>query len=274
MKNAHVDDHVSDRLGGHLEGDLSLAEFARVDAHLQRCADCATELRELRATVALLRGLPDPEPPTALADEVMRRIESGEGRPSRVVPFFRRVATPHFAAALAAGIAGLLLFTSSDFGMGNFLGGPSEPSPDRIAMGSDSARAADARVTEARRPLPLRRAPAAQGSPASVRRTHPLVAYSGVRPPQRPAQAGPVQGFGFFGSAAPESPLRDLDGEFEALIADPPAFLDRIRRTSEASRRPLVAPLVEYSARRGDANAVARLTGTAAQAQAVPASTR
>lgn len=91
-------------------------------------------------------------------------------------------------------------------------------------------------------------------------------------PPHRLAQAGPDQGFGFFGTAVPESPLRDLDGELEALMADPPAFLDRLRRTSEASRRPLIAPLVEYSARRGDANAVARLTGTAAQA--VPVSAR
>jgi hypothetical protein len=274
VKNDHAADHVSDRLGGHLEGDLSLAEFARVDAHLAVCAECAAELRELRTTVALLRGLPDPAPPAELAEAVMRRIDSGEGRPPRLVPLFRRVAEPRLAAALAAGVMGLLLFNFTDFGSRNFLGSSSESSPDRTAMSSDAVRIAAVRAVEARRPLPPRRAPAMSTTAASVGRSHPLVAFSGVTPPRRPSPTGSAQGFGFFGSAAPESPLRDLDGELEALMADPAAFLDRFRRTAEASRRPMVAPLVEHSARRGDAGAVARLAGIAAQPQAVPASAR
>ena len=44
-----TDTHVRDRLGDHLEGDLSLDERSRVDAHLARCTECADELRELRA---------------------------------------------------------------------------------------------------------------------------------------------------------------------------------------------------------------------------------
>ena len=66
-----------------------------------------------------------------------------------------------------------------------------------------------------------------------------------------------------------------LADELEALMADPAAFLERFRRTAAESREPVIAPLVEYSARRGDAGAVARLTGIAARpAAVVPASTR
>jgi hypothetical protein len=101
-----------------------------------------------------------------------------------------------------------------------------------------------------------------------------LAASHSVVPPRRLAPSNPAERFGFFGSAAPEVPLRDLDGELEGLMEDPVAFLDRIRRTAKAARRPMIAPLVEHSARRGDAAAVARYLGMAAQPSAVPVSTR
>jgi len=265
--------HVSDRLGDHLEGDLSLAELARVDAHLASCAECAAELRELRETVALLRGLPAPEPPTGLAAEVMRRIEAGEGRESRVVALFRRAQEPLFAAALAAGIAGLVVFSSLDFGAGDFLGTSSEPERDRVAGRRNPVGATDVWAVGARRPLPLHQTTVAHGTPTRRRPISELVAFDAPKPPQRPAGADRVARFGFFGRAAPEVPLRDLDGELEALMENPAAFLDRVRRTAEDARRPMIAPLVQQSARRGDVAAVARHLGVA-QPVAVPASTR
>jgi hypothetical protein len=265
-----TDTHVRDRLGDHLEGDLSLDERSRVDAHLADCAECADELRELRATIHLLRGLPDPEPPARLTAEVMRRIEAGEGSEPRVVRLFRRAGEPRFAAALAAGIAGLMLVTTLDFGGGGLLGTPSDPAPERFAVGSDRGGVTDVRAMGARRPLPLHRTTATRGTPPPERSFQMLVASHAVVPPRRPAPESPAARFGFFGSAAPEVPLRDLDGELEGLMEDPVAFLDRMRRTAEASRRPMIAPLVEHSARRGDVDAVARYLGMAAQ----PASTR
>jgi len=265
--------HVSDRLGEHLEGDLSLAEFARVDAHLASCAECAAELRELRATVALLRGLPDPEPPARLVAEVMRRIEAGEGREPRVVALFRRAPGPVFAAALAAGIAGLVVFTSLDFGAGDFLGTPSEPARDHVAVRRDPVSVTGVRAAGARRPLPLHRTTVARGTSTPRRPIPELAAFAAPTPPQRPPGADDAARFGFFGRAVPEVPLRDLDGELEALMENPAAFLDRVRRTAEDARRPMIAPLVRQSARRGDVAAVARHLGVA-QPVAVPASTR
>jgi len=267
------DTHVKDRLGDHLEGDLSLEERSRIDAHLAHCSECAAELRELRATVALLRGLPDPEPPIRLAAEVMSRIEAGEGSEPRIVALFRRVSEPRFAAALAAGIAGLVLFTSLEFGTGDFLGTPSDRSRDHFAVRSDPDGVTDVRAVRARRPPSLHRATVVRGTPTPRRPIHTLVAFEGVVPPRRLPLEGQSGQFGFFGRAAPEVPLRDLDGEFEALMKDPVAFLDRVRRTAEEARRPMIAPLVEHSARRGDVAAVARHLGVA-QPIAVPVSTR
>jgi hypothetical protein len=269
-----TDTHVRDRLGDHLEGDLSLDERSRVDAHLARCAECADELRELRATIRLLRGLPDPEPPARLTAEVMRRIEAGEGSEPRVVRVFRRAGEPRFAAALAAGIAGLVLFTSIDFGGGGLLGTPSDPAPESFAVRSDRGGVTDVRAMGARRPLPLHRTTVARGTAPPERSFQMLVASHAVEPPRRPEPQSQAARFGFFGSAAPEVPLRDLDGELEGLMEDPAAFLDRMRRTAEAARRPMIAPLVEHSARRGDVAAVARYLGMAAPPAAVPASTR
>jgi hypothetical protein len=266
--------HVSDRLGGHLEGDLSLAERALVDAHLARCEECELELRELRATVAMLRGLTDPEPPDLLCAQVMRRIESEAARSSTVVEFLRRASAPRFASALAAGFAGVMLFGYTVFGAGDFLGTSSDSPLDRVASERDSSEATDTRVAEARRPLPSRRVSVRRRPVPSVREPGGFVAFEPDVPFRRPAPWGGSPRFGFYASAAPEVPLRDLDGELEGLLDDPSAYLDRIRHTAEDVRGPMIAPLVEYSARRGDIAAVARQLGMAAHPAAVPVSTR
>lgn len=265
MSHTEIDRHVGDRLGEHLEGDLSLAEFARVDAHLNSCEECAVELRELRATVAMLRDLPDPEPPIGLTARVVERIESGEGRrPSKVLTLVRRVREPRFAAALAAGFAGLLAVTSFDFSSGDFLGTPSGTSPEQFVLQSDFGSATNVRAARASRPLLLPRTTVAQ-----------LPGLARIGAPHERGHSQHLQlasGYGFFGNAAPEAPLRDLDGELDALMKDPAAFVERFRNTAEASRRSMIAPLVEYSARRGDAAAVALYTSGAAQPMAVRAS--
>jgi hypothetical protein len=268
------DVHVGDRLGDYLEGDLSLEERELVDAHMAGCTACADELRELRATVGLLRGLPDPEPPALLTAEVMRRIEAGEGTEARVVQLFRRAAEPRFAAALAAGIAGLVLVTTIQFGGGGLLGTPSGLSPERFAVRSDHGGITAVRAMGERRPLPLHRASVVRGMVPRERSLHMLVASQTVVPPRRPSPDDPSARFGFIGRAAPEVPMRDLDGELEELLEDPAAFLDQMRRIAEGARRPMIAPLVEQSARRGDVGAVARRLGMVAQPIAVPASTR
>jgi hypothetical protein len=86
-----------------------------METHLEACAPCGSELRELRATVSLLRRLPEPGHPPGLGEAVMARIARAESRPARVRSLLRRAAEPRFAAPLAAGLAGLFfLFQSAD----------------------------------------------------------------------------------------------------------------------------------------------------------------
>ncbi len=75
------------KLPDYLEGELPLEARALVDAHLDDCPECAREVAEMRQTIHLLRGLPDPEPPPMIAANVMRRIRAGEARPG----FFERL---------------------------------------------------------------------------------------------------------------------------------------------------------------------------------------
>src|SRR5690242_15226688 len=44
-------------LAAYHDGELNAADRARVDAHVERCATCAEELRSLRETTQLLAGV-------------------------------------------------------------------------------------------------------------------------------------------------------------------------------------------------------------------------
>ncbi|MBW2288125.1 MAG: zf-HC2 domain-containing protein [Deltaproteobacteria bacterium] len=265
--------HVLDRLGDHLEGDLTPEDFTRVDAHLAECSACMAELRELRETVALLRGLPDPVPPPRLVAGVMQRIEvEGDSR-GRVIELFREVAQPRVIAALAAGIAALALFSTLDVGEGGLLGPSSDPDRGLIARRDVPAGVPDAGAESARRPRSLSPAPAAPGSFPRRQQAILVGLEPRVMPPRRAMAISEAPRYGIFGSAAPEVPLRDLESEFEALMADPQAFLDRVERTSASARRPMIAPLVEHSVRRGGVSEINRFLGRAAAPVAVPVST-
>ncbi len=151
-------EQVRARIGDHLEGDLELPERARVDDHLAACAACAAELRELRATVALLRGLADPEPPAGLPETVMARIEAGEGRPAAWVHGIWRVAEPRVLAALAAGVAGLFVLanfdTGSSRGQGDRFDTRSGLASARIATGAMPRAITGVHTARASRPFP------------------------------------------------------------------------------------------------------------------------
>lgn len=107
---------LREALGRHLEGELGSAERREVERHLSVCAPCRAELHELRATVELLRALPDPEPPADLVPGVVRRLgSSASPRRSSLVTglgtLVRGAAASAPIAALAAGLV-LLLVTS------------------------------------------------------------------------------------------------------------------------------------------------------------------
>ncbi|MCG8588373.1 MAG: zf-HC2 domain-containing protein [Proteobacteria bacterium] len=106
----HAD--VETRMHAYLEGELSLDQRALFDAHLDACPPCSEQLAELRATVALLRSLPDPEPPPTLARDVMDRIEAGEGGRrfwGWLLDALRPVAQPGVAVPVALAVTGATL---------------------------------------------------------------------------------------------------------------------------------------------------------------------
>ena len=113
-------DEVREALGRHLEGELGSAERRGVEQHLSVCVSCRAERRELRATVELLRGLPDPEPPAGLVPGVLRRLESAPAQPrgGLLARGLRAIARgtplPVPIAALAAGLVLLALASSEE----------------------------------------------------------------------------------------------------------------------------------------------------------------
>lgn len=70
-------------LSEYLDGSLAGRARARLERHLEQCAECREELAELRGTVLLLRQLATPveEPSDFLATRVLARIEAGETAP-------------------------------------------------------------------------------------------------------------------------------------------------------------------------------------------------
>jgi anti-sigma factor RsiW len=100
----------------YLEGDLDLTKRALLDAHLDACGDCSREFAEMRRTIALLRGLPSPEPPALLVENVMRRIRAGEGElhfGARLREWIASLATPRIALPATALALGLLMATGN-----------------------------------------------------------------------------------------------------------------------------------------------------------------
>jgi anti-sigma factor RsiW len=138
MKHAHV----RDRLGPYLEGDLPLQQRALVDAHLDACESCAAELKELRGTIALLRSLPELEPPKGLAGRVMARIQAGEAQPSRwvrLVDGFDLLLRPRPLVVLVAASAGVLALTLLTPGFRTEPGEPQLGTSETLAS-SETAR--------------------------------------------------------------------------------------------------------------------------------------
>jgi anti-sigma factor RsiW len=98
---------VRARLNEYLERDLPTRERDRVASHLAQCPECRAELRDLEATVVLLRRLPDPELPPAFAETVMARVRAGEADPRGPLAWLRRLSEPTRAIPAALGILAL-----------------------------------------------------------------------------------------------------------------------------------------------------------------------
>lgn len=209
--------------------------------------DAALE-RELRAVSVLLRGLPDPEPPTQLVDRVIAAVARREARP-KVIRMVERLPRPVVATALAAGLSCLLLFGAAQGGL--LVPGGETPSAmhpvaqaklvpsvaRRIATGTDAG------AVRLRRPVVPSFAAATVIDPQ-------LAAYLAV--PSRENLPSPVPPAA--GIRVSSLDIR-LDRQLNHLLLDPISFYQRIDRVHDPER--FVGRLAERSARRGDATGVA-----------------
>jgi anti-sigma factor RsiW len=90
-------DIIANRLSDYLDGEVSPAERASVDAHLTQCAACRATLEELRRVVARAGTLQDSAPDRDLWPDVAARIGTA---PRARMSVFRRVVTSRLSFTL------------------------------------------------------------------------------------------------------------------------------------------------------------------------------
>ncbi len=255
---------VRKRLSEYLNGDLTLSDRALFDAHLDRCQRCSAELEELRRTIALLRALPEPEPPANLTQLVMQRLRAGEGRPPRLAWLAgaaEAVIRPSVVGPIAALAAGAWVV---------LLG----PGFDNLRLSTGfSERAAQ----PASRPADATPSRAPRSSVPAPDAFRVFVAEEGQPGVPQPGARNPLQGLrggasAFAGedlhsAAAPGSagdPAVDgLDHTLRLLLDDPAAFVRRTDLLAPSDLERLVRRLAERAARQSVAPEVARaLRGT------------
>jgi anti-sigma factor RsiW len=98
--------HPADALSGLIDDELPAGERDVVAAHVQRCPECAEELRGLRAVRAAVRALPPVEPPPGLLDRLVAD-PAWAARPRRRPP--RRATATATVTAVAMAVALVLL---------------------------------------------------------------------------------------------------------------------------------------------------------------------
>lgn len=99
---------VRARLSAYLDEQLPAERRAEIEAHLAECSACAEELRRLRESLALIRGLDRHAPPSGSWAAILREMGSATQQIPR-----RRAWAP--AAVLVTAMAGIALFLVSQW---------------------------------------------------------------------------------------------------------------------------------------------------------------
>lgn len=236
-------------LPDYLEGDLPLDDRALVDGHLDDCPDCAREVAELEQTIALLRGLPEPETPPMIAANVMRRIRAGETAPGPLTRFWRGLSSifePSFVlpASAAAAAALVVVVLQQPDSIGGWVGPEREADGLRrsaeavapsIALDAAAGRGASSGPTS----MLTRRAPVAPS--ALVASTAPLGGLRVERVTESPARIA-ADAF----SDRVESPTLSRSGPGRLAAGPPPGFVATPRAQGFAglpSAMPVAGPL-------------------------------
>jgi hypothetical protein len=259
-------------MADYLDGALAPAKRARFDAHLDGCESCSTEFAELRATVHLLRSLPEPQLPPHLADDALRRIRSGdlggsrfEGFSRRLREIFRELAAPGIAVPVTALTAACALAIVGDqFRLPSLDGARSGASIERetalLAPIPPEAQALAQRVFGEGGldvPAAFRGSESFAPLPASPRRVVSAVRVrtgGGLARPQ-PLRAPLSLGLG---RAASGTAPNKADDWLEVLLERPQAFATVQASLSVAAREHWVRALGRRAAERGIADQVVK----------------
>ncbi len=193
-------------LSAYIDGEVSASETLRVEEHLARCQECRDELASLRATVGLLRRLPELAVPRSFA-----LSEAPQRRPTPTLVWTARLATSVAAVLLVAlllgDIVGLVSQQRSleDLASRAEVQAPAAPAPLATAAQPSEAAA---------RGIP--------GAPAPELESAPALAAAAA--PAAPAPAAPAPAPAPAPAAAP-APLAPAEA-IEALAAPTPAAAD------------------------------------------------
>jgi len=225
------------RLSAYLEEDLAPGQRARIEEHLAGCPECRREYLELRHTVDLLRGLPEPEPPLDLAGRVIARLREGEGRPGGVARCRARISRiadlpwlrPVAAVALALGA--LVFLRGLDLSL-------EIPGSRRSGVTPRSEIAAE---RAAERPLRASRfvGRSADSRPGEV--VPPLLACLRAGGPARP-------------EVGPGDPCEHWDSWMVGLgMHDAPAFVVEVEAVPPPARERVLGRIGDFATRSGSA---------------------
>jgi hypothetical protein len=263
-------------IADYLDGELSLEQRARLDAHLDSCADCTREVEELREIPHLLSGLPDEELPPMLAQDVMRRIRLGEGEQrlrDRVLGFLTELTSPGIAIPAAAMFAAFFLAVTS----GQFEWSPvrttpraltavEQPRADALAPIPREAAALARQIFRSSPELPVSRAERGgdgtliANQPRAVFELLPASAVEGGGPLQSgPQRARVVVRRPSLGARFAEPGLgmpRSADDWLAVVLHEPTEFARRQASLSLAEREHWIRVLARRSMETGSAEAV------------------
>lgn len=125
-------EHPDRLLAEYADGTLEVGDRAAVEDHLASCPACREELRQAARARALLRGLPEVEPPAGLTLAVRRRARRGGGRTAGVA----------WKVAVAAAAAGVIAVGAVTIATGppDALTGGAEQQADAPAAGEVEAQ--------------------------------------------------------------------------------------------------------------------------------------
>ena len=74
MNCSDIQEHMSE----YLDGTLPAKERRLFDSHVESCGKCSREIREMKATLALLDSVPEIDPPADFVAQVRTRINDGD----------------------------------------------------------------------------------------------------------------------------------------------------------------------------------------------------